>query len=361
VTRWEVWRQDDNGNQFRIESVADRVAALARVLAFESGPVHKQTYWVQGPSTPACGTNRELYRRVVDEGERMTAAGRSLEEFLRAWWTVGRALPVEGPFDLDTVAAMIAAAAMVEPPPLSVTVRSASFRYVEEPATRADWEAIVLSQIVDLADFADHGSLDELAYFGVDAPRPEGCERATGGRWYNFDPRGYLECGMAGSLVHPQRADRLDRAGAGLRGTGCPPGQGSLGGGDRVDRVGLALHPAGPPIGAVHLDQVDPLGGQIAGQAGTVGSGAFHPDLGHPAEQPQPGQQGLVPDRRSRELLITKDSADLVDHRRVVSPAVRIHSTRDQTLLGCHADGVVPFAGISNRVGTHPPGGRTGQ
>src|SRR3954468_10173763 len=101
--------------------MADRVAALARVLAFESGQVHKQTYWVEGPSKPACSTNRELYQRVVNEGQRMTTAGRGLQEFLRAWWRVGTALPVEGPFDLDTVAAMIAAAATVEPPPLSAT------------------------------------------------------------------------------------------------------------------------------------------------------------------------------------------------------------------------------------------------
>jgi hypothetical protein len=200
VTTWNVWRQDDNGNRFQVDSMADRVAALARVLAFESGPVHKQTYWVEGPSKPACNTNRDLYQRVMNEGERMTAAGRSLEEFLRAWWRVGKALPVEGPFDLDTAAAMLAAAATVEPPSLSATWRSASFRYVEEAATRADWETIVLSQIADLADFADLGPLDERAYFGVDAPRPDGCVRATDRRWYNFDPRGYLECGMAGSL-----------------------------------------------------------------------------------------------------------------------------------------------------------------
>jgi hypothetical protein len=200
VTRWEVWRQDDKGNRFRIDAVADRVAALARVLAFESGPVHKQTYWVEGPPGPVCRTGRDLYQRVVNEGERMTAAGRSLDEFLRAWWRVGQALPVEGSFDLDTVAAMVAAAAVVDPPPLSTTWRSARFQYVDEPVSHADWEAIVLSQIADLADFADHGPLDEHAYFGIDAPQPDGCVRATDSRWYNFDPRGYLECGMAGSL-----------------------------------------------------------------------------------------------------------------------------------------------------------------
>ena len=88
----------------------------------------------------------------------------------------------------------------VDPPPLSAAWRSASFRYVDEPTSYADWEVIVLSQIADLADFADQGPLGEHAYFGVDAPRPGGCVRATDMRWYNFDPRGYLECGMAGSM-----------------------------------------------------------------------------------------------------------------------------------------------------------------
>ena len=58
----------------------------------------------------------------------------------------------------------------------------------------------MLSQIADLADFADQGPLDEYAYSGVNAPRPPDCVRATYWRWYNHDPQGYLECGMAGSL-----------------------------------------------------------------------------------------------------------------------------------------------------------------
>jgi hypothetical protein len=200
VTTWEVWRQDDNGNRFRMTTFDDRVEALARVLVLESGLVHKQTYWVEGPPGPVCRTNRDLYRRLVDAGERMNAAERSLDEFLRAWWRVSHAVPGEGGFDLDTVAAMIIAAGTVDPPPLPAAWRSASFRYVEEPVSYADWEAIVLSQIADLADFADHGPLDEQAYFGVDAPRPDGCVRATDLRWYNFDPRGYLECATAGAL-----------------------------------------------------------------------------------------------------------------------------------------------------------------
>lgn len=50
MTSWAVWRQDDNGNRYRMNTFDDRVEALARVLALEAGPAHKQTYWVQGPA-----------------------------------------------------------------------------------------------------------------------------------------------------------------------------------------------------------------------------------------------------------------------------------------------------------------------
>src|SRR5689334_20675556 len=49
-------------------------------------------------------------------------------------------------------------------------------------------------------DFADQGPLSKWADFGLDAPRAEGVQRRTGFRWYNFDAKSYLECGMAGSL-----------------------------------------------------------------------------------------------------------------------------------------------------------------
>lgn len=195
-----MWRQDDGGNQVLMGTSTDRVEALARVLVLESGMPHKQLYWVAGPAEPVVRTNRDLYLRLVDDGEQMKTAGRSLDEFLRAWWRIGRTLADRSALDLDTVAAMIAAAAVVDPPPLSPAWRSTPFDHVDEPSSHADWETIVLSQIADLADFADQGPLDEYAYFGVDAPRPDGCRRATGRRWYNVDPKGYLECGLAGSL-----------------------------------------------------------------------------------------------------------------------------------------------------------------
>lgn len=46
--RWELWRQDDNGNRFLVASYADEATARAHLARFETGVVHKQTYWVIG-------------------------------------------------------------------------------------------------------------------------------------------------------------------------------------------------------------------------------------------------------------------------------------------------------------------------
>lgn len=43
---WELWRQDDNANRFRIARFALREQADAEQRRFEALG-HKQTYWVQ--------------------------------------------------------------------------------------------------------------------------------------------------------------------------------------------------------------------------------------------------------------------------------------------------------------------------
>jgi hypothetical protein len=63
----------------------------------------------------------------------------------------------------------------------------------EEIAGFAKCEATILQQVVDLREMRDAGILDgKWIGLGVDAPR--------GGRWYNFDPRQYLECAAAGAI-----------------------------------------------------------------------------------------------------------------------------------------------------------------
>lgn len=199
MTRWELWQQDDGGNRLRLEVFTDRVEALARLLILQCDDTRGRDHWLDGPTEPVCRTNRDLYRRLVREGERMNAAGRSLDVFLRAWWRVSRPLSYRDTLDPDMVAAMVAAAATLEPAPVQDSWRSAAFDG-ENGSPYALWEAVVLSQIADLADFAERRPPDGDACYGVDAPRSRGCRRATPDRWYNFDPNGYLDCGMSGTL-----------------------------------------------------------------------------------------------------------------------------------------------------------------
>jgi len=47
AARWEVWWQDDNGNEYLVSRHLSRAEAQARVAEFEAGPRHKQIYWVR--------------------------------------------------------------------------------------------------------------------------------------------------------------------------------------------------------------------------------------------------------------------------------------------------------------------------
>ena len=44
--RWELWREDDNANRYLVSVHDDENSARARLAEFESGVVHKQSYWV---------------------------------------------------------------------------------------------------------------------------------------------------------------------------------------------------------------------------------------------------------------------------------------------------------------------------
>jgi hypothetical protein len=208
VTRWQVRRQDDNGNEYVVASYDDRVQAVARVLTFEAGQQHKQLYWVDGPAEPALRTNRDLYSRLIELGRGMGGTGRTLDELLRSWWWAGQALAGHAELELDSVAAMFMVAATAQPPALLPSWRTSSFAIADGLSYR-DWEAVLLSQIADLADLAEAGPMPQWASLGIDVVRPPGVSRATGPRWYNVEPSSYLECGVAGSLGGDDPADGL--------------------------------------------------------------------------------------------------------------------------------------------------------
>jgi hypothetical protein len=52
--RWELWRQDDNGNRVLIRTFDDRDAAGRELERFESLP-HRQIYWLEERAAPAEG------------------------------------------------------------------------------------------------------------------------------------------------------------------------------------------------------------------------------------------------------------------------------------------------------------------
>ena len=50
LTRWELWRQDDNGIRALIACFDEQEAAREALLRFESRH-HKQTYWIEEKQT----------------------------------------------------------------------------------------------------------------------------------------------------------------------------------------------------------------------------------------------------------------------------------------------------------------------
>ena len=48
---WQVWRQDDNGNRFLVDSFPSRERADRRIAELTQGH-HKQAYWISESVEP---------------------------------------------------------------------------------------------------------------------------------------------------------------------------------------------------------------------------------------------------------------------------------------------------------------------
>jgi hypothetical protein len=197
VRRWDLSRQDAAGGWHRVGSYADHVEAITAMLVLDAG-VAARTYQIEGPAGRACPTIHDLRERLVDTGRRVRADGRSLSEFLRAWWLVSKRLSGARRLDLDTVAAWVEAAGIVAPPPLRPSWRRANLPGADSARRYADWQRVVISQIADLADLADQGPSPAPAASGTPVPRPPGRTRATTAVWHHLDPAAYLEAAMSG-------------------------------------------------------------------------------------------------------------------------------------------------------------------
>lgn len=137
----------------------------------------------------AIRTNRELYAQLTGLG-----IHRDLEVYLRAVLALARELGPREP-DPDQALALFAAAATAEPIAFDDAwlARLPAWQIEPPPQGLARFEAILIQQIADLRRMRDGGQLaDDNRYFGIDAP--------GGGRWYNFDPASYLECGASGTI-----------------------------------------------------------------------------------------------------------------------------------------------------------------
>jgi hypothetical protein len=147
----------------------------------------------RAPGGDRLHTNRDIYlaitKLIVDFRSRPP---RGLEEYLRALLRECRSrkhLPALATAEFLTV---LERAFSTEPlaydPAWAVRTGDRS----DDPGGFASFEATLLRQIAALHQMREQGLLDSKgAEFGVDGP---------GGRWYNLEPRSYLECATQGTI-----------------------------------------------------------------------------------------------------------------------------------------------------------------
>ncbi len=138
-------------------------------------------------------TNRDLYRFVLQFMENHRKNARTLEEYLRALWSLVGHYKNSEAFTLEDFARVLEAALTSElPESVSASWESRPFE-IPEDAGFEEWEREILSQIALLREMESDGTLEhEQRYFGMQAP--------DGDSWYNFDPPTYLECGIVGAF-----------------------------------------------------------------------------------------------------------------------------------------------------------------
>jgi hypothetical protein len=137
-------------------------------------------------------TNRDLYKSI--RGLRDEWAGRQppLGDYLRSLWQIVRA-DAAAPLSAERLLGWCAAAFSAPPPAFDQAWMDLKPAGWDDDATFAEWESVILWQIADLRRMEAAGTLEQPdRYFGIDSP--------SGARWYNFDPLGYLECGIRGTF-----------------------------------------------------------------------------------------------------------------------------------------------------------------
>jgi hypothetical protein len=96
-------------------------------------------------------------------------------------------------------------------------------------------------------------------------------------------------------------------------------------------------------IGSVDLDDANPLGLEVAGQAGSIGPRSFDPDQLDRAEVAQPAEQRLVALGRGVEALDAEQGSPFVQSRSYMDVEVRIDPAGDAP---CQIGHCHPFVGL---------------
>ncbi|HEX6903445.1 MAG TPA: hypothetical protein VF789_27255 [Thermoanaerobaculia bacterium] len=149
-------------------------------------------------------TNRDLYLAVTDLTAAQKPCPRSLEEYLRALWVLGRTRREQPSLSGNDLLEMLSSAFSSPIPDVEDDWRARYNIDDEDLSGYEGWEARLLRQVVDLREMAEQGQLaDEYRYFGISAPR--------GSQWYNFDPCTFLECGTVGCFGGWEPEDETGR------------------------------------------------------------------------------------------------------------------------------------------------------
>ena len=118
--------------------------------------------------------------------------------------------------------------------------------------------------------------------------------------------------------------------------------------------VGLALAPSALALGAVDFDDADPLGLEVTGEPGAIGTRPFDADQLDRTEVAQPPQQQLVALSRGGEALDAEQSTSFVEWCNNVDVEVCIDAAGDAPCQSGHCH---PFVGLG--WGDTAPSGTT--
>ncbi|GLZ29067.1 hypothetical protein Lesp02_12570 [Lentzea sp. NBRC 105346] len=129
--------------------------------------------------------------------EAASCTSRSLEQYLRALWWLGRAESDRASVPPEMFFWMLTRAITAPVAPFDNAWRTADLGITPGMSGFELWERVILSQIADRHDFAEVPDF-LLADFGMEAPRNG--VRATGLVWYNHTVCDYLDCALAGTF-----------------------------------------------------------------------------------------------------------------------------------------------------------------